>query len=349
MKRQFKSLRFQKIWRFVSFIISSFAFFSSGCASIHNHTIDFNPHESIRVAVLPFVTVDSNGEITKEESRLLLDNLSLISSPLPETPSQIVRKQVLAELAKSNLDLVSQALIDIDLPHHGFAQADGSIDIKKIILSDPEDMCFHFLTCDAILYGKITRWSRSYYGIESVNTVGIELKLVGAKDRKILFSSSYQDSETRGLTKGPTGISSLVLEPIRGLDSDIIVSLSQNIVKKMLQPLIASDTRPDFLNSGPPSIYAVSHDASNGQVKRNQPLVVVMFGSDGQLASFSIGKSVERIPMIERSPGHYYGEYIPLEMDSFVNEPVDILLTDQYGRTTTERVARKTLSLQPRV
>jgi len=271
MKRHFESLRFQKIWRFFSFIIPSIALFSSGCASVHNYTIDFNPHESIRVAVLPFVTVDSKGEITKEESRLLLDNLSLVSSPLAETPSQIVRKQVLAELAKSNLDLVSQALIDIDLPHHGFALSDGTIDIKKIILSDPEDMCFHFLTCDAILYGKITRWSRRYYGIESVNTVGVELKLVGAKDRKILFSSSYQDSDTRGLSKGPTGFSSLVLEPIRGLDSDIIVSLSQNVVKKMLQPLTAGDTRPDFLNSGPPSIYAVSHDASVDHVLATSP------------------------------------------------------------------------------
>ncbi len=319
-------------------------FFIAGCAGTYQQKVDFNPTEPLRVAVMPFVTIDKVGKATNEESRLLLDNLSLVSSKQEETPSRIVRRHVLAELPNTGLDIVSSALIDIDLPHRGFGKADGTLDVDRVLAVAPGEICVKFLDCDAVLYGKIVRWDRSYYGIQSVNTVGIDLKLVSARDGKVLFQGNAEDSESRGITKGPTGISSLVLEPIKGLDSEIIVDLSRSVVQKLLEPLNLKK-RPEYLESGPPAIFATSHDAPSGILNREHPLVVVAMGSGGQNASFAIGDAVTAVPMFERSAGHYYGEYISLPGEKFSAQPVKVILGDKYGRKTEQTLSSPSVSL----
>lgn len=315
-----------------------------GCAGSYKQALDFNPGEPLRVAVLPFVTVDDKGQVTTDEGRLLIDNVGLLSTKQEETPPQIVRRLVLGELGKTSLDIVAPPLIDLDLPHHGFALPDGKLDMKKVLATSPKELCEKFLNCDAVLYGRIVKWDRSYYAVQSVSTVGVDLKLVSARDGKTLYSAVAEDSDSRGLTKGPTGFSDIVIEPIRGLDSDIIVDLSRKVVKKMVEPLNVK-SRPVFLEAAPPSIFAVSHDGPNGVVDRGNPVRIVMFASDGQSASFSIGSAVEKIPMIERSPGHYYGEYVPLPSDSFDSQTVKATLTDKYGRSTEQAVESKRLTL----
>ena len=140
-------------------IIFSIVFVS--CSGTYHQNLNFNPVEHLRVAVLPFVFVDKNGKINNQESRLLLDNLELVSSQLQETPSQIIRRSVIGELHNSALDVVSPALIDIELPHHGFGLSDGSIDLEKLVKTDPRDICKHLIDCDAVMYGKVTKWDRS--------------------------------------------------------------------------------------------------------------------------------------------------------------------------------------------
>ena len=329
---------------FIYFFVFVLVIIASGCSGTYDHKIDFNPSEPLRIAVLPFLAVDSDGKVVEQESRLVLDNLSLVSTALEETPNQIVRKLVMAELKNSGLDLISPGLIDIDLPHHGFNKADGTIDTERLHSIAAKELCTHFLDCDAVMYGTVTHWDRSYYGIESVNTVGVDMKLVSARTGKIIFSANAEDSDSRGITKIPTGFSSIVLEPIKGLDSDIIVKLARSVTKKMLEPLDLK-SRPDFLETAPPSIFASSHDQAIGTLPKNKPLIVVMFASEKQAASFSIGSTIKGIPMIERHPGHYYGEYVPLPGDSFVNAPVVVAVTDMYGRTTTQQIAKEALTL----
>jgi hypothetical protein len=317
------------------FFSLSVLFLSIGCSGKFKSKIDFDPQEPLRVAILPFVILDDKGKITNEEGRLLVDNLSLISKDLEQTPAQIVRKQVLIQLKQTDLDLLSTALIDIDLPHNGFATSDGKLNLEKLYQTSPQVLCTKFINCDAVLYGKITNWDRSYFGIQSVNTVGIDLQLVSAKTGKILFSSEAKDSESRGLSKGPTGYFSIVVEPIKGLDSQVIVDLSRKVVAKMLEPL-DSKNKPEFLATEPPSIFAASHDAASGVIKKQ--LIVVMMGTPQQAASFSIGQTIKNIPMFERSPGNYYGEYIPWEGEHFSEKDVFVYLKDKFGRTTQRKI-----------
>ena len=305
----------------------------------------FSPSEPLRVAVLPFFRVDDKGEVVEEKEGLLIDKISVLSSELKDPPTKVIRGEVVIELAKSSFDLVSPVLIDLDLPHHGFAKEDGTLDLKKLKATDPKDICEKFLDCDAVLIGTVPTWSRRYYGLQSVNNVGVTLDLISARDRKVLFHAEGEDSDSRGLSKGPTGLRDLFIEPIKGLDSEIIVQLSRRIIKQLIAPLermkiIAPIATP------PPSIYASSHDGIDNLLPKSRPLIVVGFGTPGQVASFSLGTTVENIPMVERSPGHYYGEYFPLPQDSFKEQPVIISLRDTFGRATTQTISKGPITVQ---
>ncbi len=317
----------------------------TACSGQYQQTLNFNPDEPLRVAVLPFVQLDQANKIVKSESRLFTDNLDLDSDKSDLSPAQIVRQAALAELSESGLDLVSSALVDIDLPHRGLASSDGSIDLDKLLKTDPKQICNDFLNCDALLYGTIKRWDRSYYGVQSVNSIELELKLVSVLTNRVLFLATAKDSESRGITKIPTGISSVVLEPLRGLDSEIIEQLAQQMVAKMLKSL-RSDSRPAFLESAPPVLYATSYYPEVPVIERSQPFIVLAYGSTNQAVTFSIGTAIKNIPMIERSPGHYYGEYLPLDLDRFSKSEVRVEIRDRYGRKSHESVALGAVSLE---
>lgn len=307
------------------------------CAASVDSKINFNPSEPLRVAVLPFRQIDSKGELVKGDADILLDNVALVSDKLGSTPAELVRNAVQAELSKSSLDVLSPAEVDSRLSHSGFALDTTALNLAMINAASPKDICTRVLDCDAVLYGTITKWDRSYYAIQSVASVGVELKLVSAKDGSLLFESRAEDSESRGLTKGPTGFSDLVLEPIKGLNNNIIVNLSRDVVRKAIAPLTEKN-RPEFLETPPPAIFASAHDARNDAVR--ETMTVVLLGSANQTASFSLGEELRNYPMTEKEGGHYIGELHLLPTDCFKPEPVTVSLTDSFGRTTIQHVGK---------
>ena len=317
----------------------------SSCSGTVERKLNFSPQESIRVAVLPFARVDEEGRVTMEDTSVLVDGVPLVSEVQEDDPADLVRQIVVSELRKSSLDIVSTALIDLELPHHGYKMTNGKLDRPKILATKPAEICKHLLNCDAVLYGKVTKWDRSYYGVQSINTVGVELTLRSINGDKTLFYAKAEDSESRGISKGPTGYSSIVIEPIKGLSSEIIEDLARQVVRSALQPFRIKE-RPDFLESEPPSIFATSHSASQGKLGRGKPLIVLMFGTPKQVASFSVGKLIENVPMVEREEGHYYGEYYPLESDMFQDEDIFVKVTDKFGRSTEQKVKINTVSLK---
>lgn len=320
----------------------------SGCSSSYKHEMYFNPGEPIRIAVLPFAQVDQTGTIADQDPNLLIDNLALVSSKLNQRPAQFMQDLVQSELAQASLDIIPPPIVDA-LLHHSQYEVPGSkplrLDTKRLFSADPKTLCSTILSCDAVLYGTVTRWDRSYYGIESVATVGLDLKLVSAKTGNLLFKTSARDSDSRGLSKGPTGFSNLVIEPLQGLDNEIITDLARSMVSKALAPL-SGRGRLEFLSSPAPVIIAASHSARSGQISKNSRLTVVVYGSPGMTANFDIGQTIQGVPLVERSTGHYIGELIPLSSDTFTDQIVTISLRDQAGRVTTHRLTRKPVSLR---
>ncbi len=317
----------------------------SGCAGTYKNTLSFNPQEPLRVAVLPFVQVNKKGEIIQPDPKLLIDSVELLSSELKRTPAEYVRKLVEKELDRSGLDIIGPAELDGKLLHNGFGHGDLSFDLSKIYATSARELCAKILDCDAVLYGRVTEWDRSYFAIQSTSSVGLELQLVSAREDKALFTSSASDSDSRGLTKVPTGFSDLVLEPLKGLDNKILTDLAGTVVAKMLAPL-AVENRPEFLSSPPPAVYASAHDKPSGILSGKESLKVLMFGTPDRSASFSIGNVIQNVPMAQKDQGHYIGEYFPLESDNFTDQPVTVYLTDEVGRSTQQKIGTTKISLQ---
>jgi|688.fasta_scaffold02333_18 hypothetical protein len=323
-----------------------FAAALAGCQATYKHTLNFNPSEPIRIAVLPFAQVDSDGTLTRADESLLIDSVGLVSSKQRETPAEFMQSLIQSELSNASLDVITPAIVQADLLHYGYATPGSNpvtIDLQRVFAADPREICTKVLSCDAVMYGKVTRWDRSYYGIQSVATVAINLKLVSAKTGKLMYEIDAEDSESRGISKGPTGFSNLALEPIKGLDNEIIQDLARDVADKAILPL-SSRSRPEFLKTAPPAIIASGHDARGGIIGSKDKVVVIAFGSPGQSATFSVGNVALNIPMLERAPGHYIGEYVPLPEDSLSSQYVVVSLKDEFGRSTSQKLAKTPIS-----
>ncbi len=323
-------------------ILMVLSLFSMGCASQVMHTVAFDPHEPLRVAVLPFAQVDESGMVVSTDPELWLDSVSLVSSKLRQPPARFVQKVTVDELSRSGLDLIPGSVVGSKLVHFGFG-IEHEFDLPKIRRAAPKDLCA-LLGCDALLYGTLTRWDRSYYAVQSVSSIGLELRLVRASDGMVLFSSTASDSESRGVSKVPTGFSDLVLEPIRGLDNDIIADLARRLVRQMTEPLRV-EQRPAVLRTAAPAIIAVAQTAFDGEVSRHRPLTVVLSGTPGARGFFSVGEVFQNVPMIEREPGHYFGELYVLPTDHFSKQPLQVVLVDAFGREARTDLQQVLLTL----
>jgi hypothetical protein len=60
--------------------------------------------------------------------------------------------------------------------------------------------------------------------------------------------------------------------------------------------------------------------------------------------SFSIGNAIRDVPLVERSAGHYIGEYIPTAGDRFENQQVTVTLEDEVGRKTSQTLSKIAIS-----
>ena len=319
-----------------------------GCAATYKHTLNFNPSEPLRIAVLPFAQVDSDGAFVQDDENLLIDNIALVSSKAKETPAEFMQSLVQSELSNASLDVITPLVVSSELLHSGFAVPGTQplrVDLQKVFSADPRMLCSKILSCDAVMYGTVTRWDRSYYGLQSVSTIALNLRLVSAKTGKVLYEIDAEDSDSRGLSKGPTGFSNLVIEPLKGLDNEIIHDLGREVADRSIQPLTHRD-RPEFLDSAPPFIIASAHNAYSGVIPPGGKLLVAAFGTPGQAATFAVGTKVSGIPMLERAPGHYVGEFVPLDSDAFTQQHVVVTLKDEFGRTTSQKLAKSPVSVQ---
>lgn len=321
---------------------------TTGCAGTIKTKVDFNTAEPLRIAVLPFAQVDRSGALLRSDESLLLDSIELVSSQLRQSPAEFVQSLVQTELSKAALDVIIPAIVEAELVHKGYTIPNSTpvqLDLSRIFALTPDTVCNKLLSCDAVLYGKVTRWSRSYYGVQTVSRVGIDLRLISAKTGRVLYEALADDSDSRGLTKGPTGLSSVVLEPLRGLDNDIVLDLARTVVSKAIAPLHA-ENRPEYLKTPPPAFIAAAHDATDGTLAPGGKLAVIALGTPGHTAVFSVGTRILDIPMVERRPGHYLGEFFPLESESFTDELVTVALKDGFGRTTTQTISTLPVSLR---
>jgi hypothetical protein len=317
-----------------------------GCGPQITRSLNFNPTEPLRLAVLPFLYQEEGkmqAEVAPPTSNLLIDSINPLASAPNGTPTQLVRSYFHDELLRTSFDVVPQFAVEASLAHAGFTNKKGEFLQQKIHALSPSQICKQLMDCDAVLYGIVREWDRNYYGIESVSSVDIDITIRSARTGEVMFAARGTDSDRRGITGGPTGFSDLLIEPIKGLDSDNIEKLAQQTVKALLEPLAVktAEHSPQSL-----SIYAVASDGKAGVLTPSDSLLVLLYGSSQQQASFSIGTAIQNVPMVEKFPGHYVGEYFPLAGEDFHDAMITVELRDPAGRSSVSVVPETRLTLK---
>jgi hypothetical protein len=161
-----------------------------GCAGTKNAIISSNmtgnvkaPKE-LRIAVLPF-------EIPKTGQ---------------EEKGEYLRKQVFINLKRGGYNLVEPFVVDGALKKNDWNY--------PYLLEVAPQRLGEALGADAIIYGKLSNWDKSYLAIHSSITISAGIKLVDARSGEVLWQSDYKKTDFDGLFKVPTGITSAALSPI---------------------------------------------------------------------------------------------------------------------------------------
>lgn len=161
-----------------------------GCAGTKNAIISGNmtgnvkaPKE-LRIAVLPF-------EIPKAGQ---------------EERGEYLRKQVFINLKRGGYNLVEPFVVDGALKKNDWNY--------PYLQEVAPQRLGEALGADAIIYGKLSNWDKSYLAIHSSITISAGIQLVDARSGEVLWKSDYKKTDFDGLFKVPTGITSAALSPI---------------------------------------------------------------------------------------------------------------------------------------
>jgi hypothetical protein len=334
------------------------SFSLSGCAKIYKTTVEFdsvqfNSADPLRVAVLPFYQmVDGKPQGAAFEASLAIDSVPLLSSKPIDSPASYVEEAVRTALTHTGMEVVNPSFVRLQLGHHGFVR-ERVISVPVLLESSPKRLG-ELLLADAVLYGTVTDWSRSYYGLESINTVGIDLRLVRTADGAELWKASAKESQGRGLSGIPTGFSSLVLEPLKGLDQKNIEQLASKVVNKTFEPLVTKRKAAESSTPGPVLLGAVAF----GRLPTGQRIgkgagmrmTILAVASPGKRVSARMISQGLEYGLLEGEPGHYTSEFEvdSIRADRSVREiegvkagEVEISVTDEFGR-----VAKRSITIR---
>jgi hypothetical protein len=259
--------------------------------------INFQLNTPLRVAVLPFEDSSSGDSLISKPFATGIDYVPLIGGSEKRLPATLMRETFTTNLKATSLDPVLNSFVDHVLTTNNLydIQKLRSVSLKRL-----EEL----LSVDAVLFGDVTHWDRSYYGLESSVTVGLKIKMLDVSNGEVLWEHQYSDTERRGLSKGPTGYVSAGLEPLRGLSSTLLVEQSNEVCRHIvesIQPeklaLSAEGALPRILNA------AFQYDS------KTRELTVIAIGDAGKRGTFSIGNRWQDIPLREVAEGQYIGSF----------------------------------------
>lgn len=197
-----------------------------GCAGAKNAVISGNMTGNVkdpkilRIAVLPFETARGGQEENGE----------------------YLRKQVFINLKKGGYNLVERFVVDGALKKN-----DWNYPYLKEVA--PQRLG-EALGADAIIYGKVSCWDKSYLAVHSSITIGSGIKLVDARSGEVLWESDYKRTDFDGLFKVPTGITSAALSPILFITKkENQFRLANDVAREMVSYLVDPkkiDSPPHF-------------------------------------------------------------------------------------------------------
>ena len=192
----------------------------------------------------------------------------------------------------------------------------------------PQEIC-QAIGCDGLLFGKVTGYEKTFGGVYSRLHAEAEVWLVNAKTgqevMRVKDSVSYLEG---GIPLSPLGAIMSALSAaanVREIQETRMVSeLAAKLVAKMPQPSGAPSVRR-------PVIKELISNVAEGPFGSGNIVRVGIEGEPGGVGVFDIGNFKRGLPMREKQPGVYLGEYAVLPGDNTRDMPIIAYLKRPSG------------------
>jgi hypothetical protein len=278
----------------------------------------------LRIAVMPF-------SVSAPEDAFLTGSLAAVGqvfalegdAGLPERSAlgAILRGDVVAWLRQGSFDVVEPWVSDTQLAHGGLGAG----------MRDPSQApaIARLLQVDAVLFGDVTRWNRSYYVLESVAQVGLRLELRESSGTE-LFEGERTEQVGSGLTGGPTGFVSAATEPLTGLRSSQLRDLMRSTARNSALDLNGGELGPEAGPLAPRLSFVAVQRQHDGPFLPGERIDVIAVGTPDCDVRFDLGRLRTGVPMLptarhEDPRGNratYEGHYVVQAGDRAADLPV---------------------------
>lgn len=269
----------------------------------HQVTEDFNIVRPRKIAILPF--------INKTDSDEAFD---------------IVRKSFYNHFSSRNYTDMELYKVDKLLRDKGLFKPEEINQAKAEELGE-------ILAVDAVIYGTITKFDRLYAVLYSQVAVGVELKMVGCSEGKLLWrASDVSRKHEGGVSITPWGIAIDAAQTALNMRKIQLLRAADDLFRDILETLPELEIA-DAVH--PPRIDSLVHDSSGAVRGKGDIIKVALYGEPGRTAFFDLGELKKKIPMIEETDGIYQGSYQVLEGDNVQDATVTGYLVDNSGNRSS--------------
>lgn len=300
--------------------------------------------DGYRVAVLPFaVTAPADGFVTSSLAPVG-DVLALEGGgdePIQARIGAMLEADVVAWLQQSDFEVADPWHVRTVLAHAGIAP-DQARD------RDRATAIARMLDVDGLLYGDLRRWNRSYYLLQSVVDVGLDVELVDGPSRRELYRGSRNEQIGSGLTGGPTGYTSVATEPLIGLRGSTLRELTRSVARHAIADLNGGDLGSELGPSSPRLAWVALAREHDGPFRRGERVEVVALGSPDCDVRFDLGRLRVEVPMREAgrdgsgatTRATYVGHYVVDAVDAAQGLPLTCTIRRGTARRTTTTLYR---------
>jgi hypothetical protein len=264
------------------------------------------------------------GEYLKDHQPRMVAILPFKNETKKEEAFEIVRRTFYNHFSSLRYGDLELFKVDQRLKKTGFTDPD------EINTLSPQKLG-KILGVDAIIYGRITHYDRTYAGIYSKVSVGAAVKMVDAKTNEFLWSGQHVQSKHQGgVPTTPVGLIITAISTATNIRQIELLRTSDDLFRDMVKtipgPTVAEASRP-------PAIKILVHDAVGSPKKAGDIIKVALEGDPHCAASFDIGEFKQAIEMKEIQSGFYEAKYQVQPGDNAHEAIITGYLTDERGNT----------------
>jgi hypothetical protein len=274
----------------------------AGCATVPVAPIVDAKELPRTIAVLPFVPLAEKEAQTRALHRMVYGSFSAM-------PYDVVKPQVVEErLVRAGLG-----------------------DPREVAKREPAEIA-KILRVDGLVYGELTHWDRLFLGIYSQVAAGGRIKLVDARDGRVLFErAEVERTHEGGLPTDALSVAIQIVQSAWNLREIELVRACDDLVRSLLKGVPA----PPVLEARrPPAFANVLSNGAGRILKAGDVVNVVAQGQPGVIGSFDVTPIAKNLALEETSEGLYVGRYAVKPGDSATDAYVVARLADSVGRSS---------------